>query len=132
MFLSILGKCSCQRKRNPQKDEDYRPSLCLPVKANATGGEPLIFMSIPFEISNNGSGKLYSLQLKDPSSTFITENQLICAGSCLGSVHYKESTIARDEGFFARDDSFCNCCARALEHLPMIDQNISWLSPGDM
>lgn len=129
VFWSILEKCSCERKRNPQKDKDYRPLLCPPVKPNATDVEPLNFMSISFETSNSGSGKLYSIQLKDPSSTFITEDQLICAGSCSGSVHHKESTITRDEGFFARDDNFCNCCARArhgrFEELPWDGSKLS-------
>lgn len=115
VFWSILKKCSCERKRNPRELKDCRVPLHLPVETKERDTSRLNDIPMAFDIHKSGTGKLFAVYLKDPSSTFITEEQLICSSASLDIVRHEASVMVREEGYFEDEKNFCYSCARAKD-----------------
>ncbi|QLQ80169.1 hypothetical protein HG537_0D01700 [Torulaspora globosa] len=109
VFTSILGECSCERKRNPVKLGPCRIPLA-PVTETDSSVSNMI--SIAFESSSCGEANVIAVHLKDPLGTFLTEQQLVCY-SAGRDEKFRPSTPT--EGALLGDDkNFCFSCSRAV------------------
>lgn len=115
VFWSILNKCSCERKRQPRELKNCRIPLYPPTEIEESDTVRLNVIPMAFDIQKSGTGRLFAVYLKNPSSTFITEEQLICSSASLDIVRHEVSVIVRDKSYFKDEKNFCYSCARAKD-----------------
>lgn len=133
VFWSILNKCACDRKRNPGERGSCRPrSFALHDESSSL----LKFKAIPLSDTNCGTGRVYAVFLKNSYDTFLTEEQLICAGAVLKkplaiaklTFGAEESRRLQNEAVIPDGTNFCFCCARTkdsgFEKIPWDPPNI--------